>query len=65
MVARQSDSASGWTVWLRWMLASALGGGVRFAVGLAVAGPVSDALGEAASETVLFGVVGISIGVAQ
>lgn len=59
------DTAFRWAIWPWWVLLSAVGGGVGFALGLAAAEAASRVFGRPIFEAVLYGILGTSIAVLQ
>jgi MFS family permease len=64
-MSKQVSSPAGWATVLLWVLTSALGGGIGFALGFAVSGTLSDFVGRTGRDIVLFGIFGSLVGIAQ
>jgi hypothetical protein len=64
-MSNQKKPSLQWAIWPWWVLLSAIGGGVGFALGLSAAEVVSQVLGRPIYETVLHGIFGISVAVLQ
>jgi hypothetical protein len=64
-MSNQKKPSLRWAIWLWWVLLSAIGGGVGFALGLGAAEAVSQVLGPSIYETVLHGVFGTLVAVLQ
>ena len=64
-MSKQVNTPPGWATVLLWVLMSALGGGIGFALGFAVSGTLPDFVGRTGRDVVLFGIFGGSVGIAQ
>jgi len=64
-VSEQKESPFRWAIWPRWVLVSAVGGGVGFALGLAAAEAASRILARPVFEAVLYGILGTSVAILQ
>ena len=64
-MSKRKESPLRWAVWPWWVLLSAVGGGVGFALGLAAAEAVSRILARPVFEAVLYGILGTSVAILQ
>ena len=64
-MSKQKASPFRWAIWPWWVLLSAVGGGVGFALGLAAAEAASRILARPVFEAVLYGILGTSIAILQ
>jgi len=64
-VSKQNKSSLRWAVWPCWVLLSAIGGGVGFALGLAAAEAATRILARPVFEAVLYGILGTSVAILQ
>jgi len=64
-MCNQAKLSVRWIVWLWWILMSAIGGGVGFALGLAVTGVAPHAMGKTPFEIIFCAVFGTAVGITQ
>ena len=64
-MSKRKESSFRWAVWPWWVLSSAVGGGVGFALGLAVAETASWILARPVFEAVVYGILGTSVAILQ
>jgi MFS family permease len=64
-MSRQVNSSDGWATRLLWVLASALGGGLGFGLGVVISGSLSDLVGRTWRDIVHLGVFGGLVAIAQ
>lgn len=64
-MSSQEKSSFRWAIWPWWVLLTTVGGGVGFALGLAVAEAASRIFGRPIFEAVLYGILGTSVAVLQ